>query len=106
VAPALMVRGEVPFLLGQRAPAPFIGAAASPCAPTVAEAGTGSKTSAGALVRGARDRPLVTSALRAVATSGAARGKNDPQDTSVCARPRVGAPALEGARWPGSRGWR
>jgi hypothetical protein len=105
VAPALMARGEVAFLLGQRAPAPFIGAAASPCTPTAAEAGVGSKTSAGALGRGVRDGPLVTSALHAVATSGATHGKHDPQDTLVCARPREGAPAWEGARWPGSRGW-
>jgi hypothetical protein len=42
-----------PFLLGQSTD-PFIGATASRCVPTATKAGTGSKTSAGALDRGGR----------------------------------------------------
>jgi hypothetical protein len=106
VAPTLMARGEVPFLLRQRALAPIIGVAASPCAPTVAEAGTGSKTSADALGRGGTRRTVGHIGVARGGDFGRGTWQARSQDTSMCVRPREGAPAWEGAWWPRSRGWR
>jgi hypothetical protein len=93
-----------PFLLGQRTD-PFLGAAASRCAPTATEAGTGSKTSAGALDRGGRRWTSGYRSAWLTTNMGAPRGGPDFEG-GLGARNALGRCGTSVGVRPGQRGRR